>query len=812
MAGNILRALETHTRGLEALYTPTIIWVDSDSNDSSKDSSPLAVLIVLTVLVGVLLVALILMGIEAWKRSTGRRPMFNIPGIGYIVAGRGYDDERVSTPLDTIHTRPPSDIPATPTVIPPTPPPPVHLGGPSRIDRSEVNASGDLPPARGFVHPQRSAESSDSFDSGLGEVHHGRRISFSRAPASLRSSYPSLSSSRSRSHPLSIFRGRVKENAETMDLMGAHATSDNSRDLGDLTILVSPPTPSTTSNASSVHLPASKSARGKKFLDFSPNRTARQVNSRHTLLLNDLNLASNDAGKIGGAYQRAAYDRPEDLYSLATSQPLSSAPSRPNCGDHTDSFLPLPHRHDDGLAEEGRLPSLDDRYDPENTDPFRKSSPEILPIAHEHIARSATFPTFSSGRKHLSMHSLVQHMMAMPTSNSQLSVANSGAPLRSYFSPSSTILPLPPHEEESFLAKSTTAVKKVWKSALGFRLGRKTGSESHAEEREEILQEPTCTTSLPELPPTKAPSSAGSKSPEDSPSLSQPTFDPQFSITPLHPAYQEATPRSPMADSSNLSKYYTPAANLNDLKKMKTLTSQSFRTPSKINHHSRVSSSPFFLQAPPRVVPLQETTRDVIGDEPTSKHEDPGPGLSERIGSPNSLSSAYSDDRSTSILLSSAGLSEFPSPPLDINFGNHQRRSSEFTLDRNYRLSEPLTVERGLAIDTHPVPQETSIYDEWNSYLPTSPRSLEDLDPRLFERSNLSIPIKQGKLSGDSPVARESREDGEDGEDGEVIGSMRAGRDDRSRPDAPLNTAFTPFQTSTPVKSGNCRNPSEKLG
>ncbi|KAG8892496.1 hypothetical protein FRC01_014131, partial [Tulasnella sp. 417] len=424
----------------------------------------------------------------------------------------------------------------------------------------------------------------------------------------------------------------------------AHNTSDNSRDPGDLTIFVSPPTPST-SNSSPVQLPASSPTLGKKSSDFSLNRTARQVNSRHTLLINDLEPASNGASKIEEAYKRAAYDAPEDLFTLATSQRLNTAPSYPNRGNHTDSFLALPPRNEDPLAQVGRFPLSEDRFDPEDTDPFRVSPPKVLPLALARPPRSGTTPALSPRRK-VSMHGLVRHMMTMPTSNSQLSVAHSGAPLRSYFSPSSTILPLPENEEESFLAKSTAAVKKVWKSALGFGLGRKAGSESCAEEREEVLdhgarlgarerQHHTRTTSLPELRMTRATSSAGRKLPEEPPSLNQLALDLKPSIALSPPDHEEATPKSPMADSSNLSEYYTPAANVEDLKKMKALTSQPLRTPSKIHHHSWATSSPFFLQAAPRVVPVQGT-RDVIGDISASKQEQPGHALSETNESPNS--------------------------------------------------------------------------------------------------------------------------------------------------------------------------------
>ncbi|KAG9046556.1 hypothetical protein FS837_004212 [Tulasnella sp. UAMH 9824] len=809
MERDIVRTLATRTRGNEVLYEPTVIWVDP--NDSREDKSPLAVLIVLTVLVGTLLIIVILVGVELWRRNTGRRPMLPLPGFGYIVPGGRDDDERVATRLNT---RRPDNIPATPTTIPPTPLAPAHLG--------EITRTGE-----GEVHSQQPDESTDSFNSGLGEVHHGRRISFSRAPASLHSSSLSKSASLSRSHPLSIFQARINRDADKVAAMEALASSDSSREPGDLTILVSPPTPSTTSNASSVHLPSSISGRGEKLLDFSLNRTPRQVDSRHTLLLNDLSPASPN--EVGEAYQRAAYEDPEDLYALAIAQPLDSSSSYSNHGNPTNNFLSLPHLHDDVFAQEGRLPSLEDRYDPENTDPFRKSSPEIPPLAHDHPARSTAMPAFSSSRKDLSMNQLVRHMMTMPTpmlnpSNSRLSVTSTGTHLRSRFSPSSTILPLPEHEEESFLAKSTAVVKKVWKNALGLGLGRKTGSEGRVEKREDVLndhtqsdarglQHPTRTTSLLELPLINAPDSAGSKSSEESPSLSQTALDPERSVTPPRPTHQDATLRSPMIDSSNLSKYYTPATTTDDLKKMKSLPSQPLRTPSKVHHHSRVVSSPFFLQASPRVVPVRERTRDAIHEEATAKQELSSHRLSEPNGLPNSLSSAYSDDRRTSFLLSSAGFSEWPSPPIGTNFRNHQRKSSEFTLDRDYRLSEPVTGDHGqTTMDARSVPQEVSIYDEWNSYLPTTPRSLEDLDPRLFEASDFSSPGKRVKLSGQSPVPRQGGE--VDGEDGEVIGSMPAGGDDRvrSRPDAPLETAFTPFQTSTPVKSVSRRNSSEQLG
>lgn len=130
--------------------------------------------------------------------------MFRIPGIDYVDPETGEDNERLSIPL-----RPPSSIPPTPTVIPPTPPPPIHLGGPTRIDEIDPQPSRAV---YNVLSPQgivRSNGSSDSLDSGLGEVLHGRRVSLSLAPASLQSSTPSIDGPRSGNNVLPNLRAKA---------------------------------------------------------------------------------------------------------------------------------------------------------------------------------------------------------------------------------------------------------------------------------------------------------------------------------------------------------------------------------------------------------------------------------------------------------------------------------------------------------------------------------------------------------------------------------------------------------------------------
>lgn len=581
---------------------------------------------------------------------------------------------------------------------------------------------------------------------------------------------------------------------------------DQNRDTGEFTILVSPPTPSSTSHSSSIRPPISTSLQSPEFVDIPLGHTTRQVNSRHTLLLNDLD---QNVGERVATYQRACYDEPEDLHNFTAPQ-LPSIPSGFQArGDHTDSFLAPSHRHDYILPQRERLPSSEDRYDPENTNPFRKSSPQVPPIALNYPGRSANIPTSSLRQKDVSMHRLVQHMMTTPTSSaSQLSIPHSGTALRSYFSPTSTIIPLPTLEEESFLARSTAAVKKVWKSAFGLRLVRKAGSEVRAGDEvfngstqlEEALQSPIRAMSPPKPLLPEAPNYARNRSHEDQPPLGHPRHDIQLPLSPSGETRQETSLRSPMADTSNLSRLRTPGIEAEDANKMKPVT---LRTSPKVYHHSRVSSSPFFLQASPRVVSMHQTAlNDPPYEEPSNQeHTDGGP--SEKNGSPSCLSSTFSDDRHLSMLLSSAGLSAFPSPPLGLIFPDRQRDASEFTLDHDYHLSEPPRVDHGRPIELPPAQQDTSVYDEWNSFLPTTPASLENMDQRLLDRSFLSIPSpkKHAKLS-DGPFSAGAEEE----DDGEVVDSMRADRDDRIRLSVPLRSAFTPSQTSTPVKSAGRQN------
>ncbi|KAG8952601.1 hypothetical protein FRC04_003962 [Tulasnella sp. 424] len=803
MERGILISAAPRIRVPQALYAPNVIYIDP--NDLNKDTSPLAVLIVLAVFNGILLCVLLLLLVEMWKRRTGRRPMFRIPGIDYVDPETGEDNERLSIPL-----RPPSSIPPTPTVIPPTPPPPIHLGGPTRIDEIDpqpIRAVNNVLSPQGFV---RSNGSSDSLDSGLGEVLHGRRVSLSLAPASLQSSTPSIDGPHSGNNVLPNLRAKA---GAAVDFVEANPASGQNRDTGDFTILVSPPTPSSTSHSCSTRAPISTSLQSPESVDTPLGHTTRQVNSRHTLLLNDLN---QNVGEHVATYQRACYDEPEDLLTPTTSQ-LPGIPSVFQArGDHTDNSLAPPHRHDYILLQRERLPSLEDRYDPENTNPFRKSSPRVPPIALHYPGRGTNIPTSSLGRKDISMNRLVQHMMTSPTSSaSQLSIPHSGTALRSYFSPTSAIVPLPTLEEESFLARSTAAVKKVWKSAFGLRLVRKAGSEVRVGDEvlggstqlEEEVQRPIRAISAPKPLLPEAPNYAYSQSHEDQPSLGHPRHDIQLPLSPSRETLQGTSQRSPMADTSNLSRLRTPGIKAEDANKMKPVTPQSPRTSPKVYHHSRVSSSPFFLQASPRVVSMhQPETLAAVNDPPleeTPNHEHTDGGLSEKNGSPSCLSSTFSDDRHLSMLLSSAGLSAFPSPPLGLAFPDRQRDASEFTLDHDYHLSEPPRVSHGRPIELPPAQQETSIYDEWNSYLPTTPASLENMDQRLLDRSLLSIrsPNKRTKLS-DGPFSARAEED----EDGEVVDSMRADRDDRVRLSVPLRSAFTPSQTSTPVKSAGRQN------
>ncbi|KAG8986719.1 hypothetical protein FRB90_003821, partial [Tulasnella sp. 427] len=774
--------------------TVTLVYTDLGQGQTLLTGSMIALVVVFGALAVILIV---LVGVELWKLAVGRKPSLRISGIDTRIHKREPDcAAQQSVPLTTNRTGPLEDVPPTPTVIPPTPPPLIHHRTPTRTQDINPRSQGysrHRPPLQEILRPQHPADSSsESLDTDLGEVVQGRLVSISLAPASLKSSNVSMEDSQQANNLLSTLPAVGDEQPRItsvlLDSMELEDAKDTSRDTGEFTILVSPPTPRGTPDSTSVHLPFSNETYTYAAAENSGNQTLSQVNSRHTLMLNDLSTE-------GAVYQRAVYDDADGPHvRLNTSQFAHTsghgAGSYPFYGS-----LALPLQNPSSSVNEGR-PASGNYYDRNGfDDPFRKSSPQIPPLAFHFRAPEGTIPERSFGPKVLSMVTLVQNLMATPRASSnresQLTVLNTAPTSRSYFSPNSTIVPLPGDQEESFLERSTAVVRKVWKSTFGRASGRQLQLKGRREEEgdTELTERRARTRVTPSrehlLNEARNPARTGPR--EDLAHRELPHSD--FN-TPSRRVEQEGSTRLPMADSSNLSRNAAPQANATHIERTKK-PPRSPRTPSKVHQHSRISSSPYFLQNSPGIVRLDGAEAYNAPSE-VSYYEQPALGFSGQ----NQEQHRSASSEGLSFLLSSAGLAPFPEPPQGIMVAGRRREVSEFTEDGIVPQAEPSRLQQDEPSLLTPAKRRTSIYDDWNSLLPSTPRSLENMDPSLLKASLRTVPspTKQVRSTGSS-AHRESRGDGE------VVSSTRADRDDLG------GTAFVPSRTSTPLRSAGRNKP-----